>query len=249
MNYLDLTKAGSMGFTQDRLAFMQQSLIDCITKLAAVLGDKLILDGVVDNGTGLLSAGWILYTGEPIYFEGGQLAAKVKIIETRDNVAFKNGLQQPVLIQRKAVCDVIGDFNFSELVRIQNLAATVALTNSLNTALTALSNAFNTHNHSYNNLTNLPAARIVHIGNVAVGDVTSVTWPVDENVTVPIPVQPNTNYMVLGTIVGTQSDLAFDNDVSFCVGKKQTSSFEVSFRDLVNGVQNISFDYVIIRTN
>lgn len=249
MNYLDLSKAGSMSFTQDRLAFMQQSLMDCITKVAAVFGDKLILDGVVNNGAGLLSNGWILYMGEPIYFEGSQLAAKVKIVETKNNVIFKTGLQQPILVQRKAVCDVVGDFNFNDLVRIQNIAATVALTNSLNTALTALTNAYNAHNHSYNNLTNLPAAKIEHIGTVVVGDITSSTWPVDKNMTITIPTQVDTNYLIMGTIIGLQSDLAFDNDVSWVAGKKTTSSFDVSFRDLVAGVQNVNFDYVIIRTN
>lgn len=249
MNYIDLSKAGSMGFTQDRLAFLQQSLLDCITTIAGTLGDKLILNGMQDNGAGLLDSGWILYMGEPIYFEGGQLAAKVKIIETKGNVTFKNGLQQPILVQRKAVCDVTGDFNFSELVRLQNLAGTVALANSLNTALTALTAAFNAHNHSYNNLTNLPAAKIVHTGTLAVGDVTSAPYPVDKTVTITIPTQPDANYMVMGTIVGLQADLAFDNDVSFCVGKKLTGSFDVSFRDLVNLTQNINFDYVIIRTN
>lgn len=125
MNLVDLTKPGGLRFTQDILAFMQNSYVDCITKVAGSLGDKIILDGVVNNGAGLLSDGWILYMGEPILFSGGQLAAKVKIVETKDPVQFKNGLSQPILINRVATCDVIGDFNFSELKRFASFTTDV----------------------------------------------------------------------------------------------------------------------------
>lgn len=70
-----------------------------------------------------------------------------------------------------------------------------------------------------------------------------------KKITVTIPNQGGTNYIIAGSLVGLQSDPNYDNDVIWIVANKQSGSFDLWLRDTTTtNVQNLAFDFAIIKT-
>ncbi len=232
---INFTNTGGFPFTQDTLAFMQDSYRTCLAALAELCGDKVIVAGVVVAG-GNATPGWIVYNGELIPFLGGAVTTGVVVVETSQSLVFEDNIARPVLFTKVAQFGQPATFNFSELARLDTLK-------TLNQSLADLVDAFATHTHSYNDLTELPFGKIVYaatrqIGNIAATDATYIE---------SIPDQGNNNYLVIGTMRGNSANPALDNDVSFVVTGKTATQFTISIREYEPATQDLTFEYIIVK--
>jgi hypothetical protein len=98
---------------------------------------------------------------------------------------------------------------------------------------------------------NLPANRILYVGNLPVGDVGTADTPgyipgtSSNTLNAIFPDLGTDNYVVDGSIIGA-GDPKLDCAVTWSISNKASNGFSVTFRDTVGGVQNISFDYTIV---
>lgn len=116
----DFSQLGGFPFTQDVLAFMQESYRNSFASIAKLCGDKTILDGVVVDG-GNVSSGMISYNGELIPFIAGSVSAGVVVEETQESLLFEDDVNRPVKFTKVAYCGSPATFNFSELTRLNSL--------------------------------------------------------------------------------------------------------------------------------
>lgn len=241
MNKFDFTQNGGLRFTQEVLAFLQDSYTAGITAIGKAFGNYVILDGCTINA-GVVSDGWILVDGEPIKFLSSNQDTKVAINTSTQDVMFKNGIPYPVKQIKTASCSSVGAFNFSNLRRIDELIVTQQNLAGLQTALGNLSSAFTSHQHSWNDITNKPiGAFATHKGSHNIGDALQF----DTTVTIAIPTQANANYVVAGSMVGGNANLDIDNDISWIVSAKTTTSFKLGVREYTAAAQNLTFEFVI----
>lgn len=118
MNRINYTRSGGLPVDQEGLDFMQQAYTTAIAAIAKGYGNKAIVTGMEVGGSSVAS-GWLVYNGELIKFNASTIANYVKISESSISVLFEDGLNKAVYYEKTAVCDVTGDFQFSELVRIE----------------------------------------------------------------------------------------------------------------------------------
>lgn len=230
---IDFTNLGGLPVDQDTLAFMQASYRDALGALANLCGNKTILFGVETVG-GNTSNGWIVVDGELMPFIGGATGTGVVITETSVSLPFDDGQSRAVEFTKIAQFGTPQTFAFSELTRIGTLKQMRA---DLTDAIDDIAN----HTHTFASLTENP---FKGFGSFDLGNVPAS----DGYYTINFPVaQPDANYRIIGTMRGKNSNLDFDNDVSWVVGKFTTAGFELGVREYVPAAQNLAFDYMIIR--
>jgi hypothetical protein len=117
---IDFSYTGGFPLDEDTLGYLQSSYTGALAAVAKLAGDKVILTGVVVTGS-TVSAGWISYAGRLIPFLGGSVAAKVYIQNAGSVAMFEDGVNKTVFFEETATCAALGDFNFSELVRLSSL--------------------------------------------------------------------------------------------------------------------------------
>lgn len=122
MNRIDFSKNGGFPATQFMTNFMQSTYTDAFTALAGLIGDKVIVSGVLPIGS-QVSNGWISYNGELLPFVGGPVAvgASVIINEVASSRVFDDGQSKDVYMTRVATIGSPGLFPFSDLVRLDQL--------------------------------------------------------------------------------------------------------------------------------
>lgn len=114
MKRLDLTHLGGLKFTQTRLKYLQDGMLEAFAAIAKLCGDKTILYGV-ELIAGNVTPGFISYGGELIEFIGGVAGPQVKITEDNSAYTYANNTLQPVEYIKRANCAVLGDFPFTDL--------------------------------------------------------------------------------------------------------------------------------------
>lgn len=226
----DFTQLGGFPFTQATLEHMQNAYSEAINALVLLIGDKVILAGVQNVG-GIISNGFITYNGELLPFIGGTLSSGVVIVETSSDELFEDGQNKGVKFTKVARLGTPATFNFSEL---KNLGTILDLKNAHDT----LQGLFAALNYG-----NLPGSPIKLKGSYNLGNVPGS----DGFYNISIPDQPDNNYTIIGTMRGLNTNLDFDNDVSWVVGKFQNNQFQLAVREYANAAQNLVFDYLLIR--
>ena len=230
MNRLDLSNLGGLPFTQDRLDFLQQSYLAAFGALAKLCGDKVILTGV-ELAAGNVSDGWIAYNGELIKFIGGAYADQIVITETAVPFTFGDASVHDVQFTKIATCGLIGAFDFAELTRADTIKQFIA--------------DFVAHTHDWADITNKPAGYITHVGQHNIGDIIgggAATF------TVTIPDQGGNAYKVIATIKSNDNNYSVNNDLGFCVYDFQATTFKVAIDEFRGGIQNISLDFIIVKS-
>jgi hypothetical protein len=101
---IDFSKTGGFPLTQDAMAFLQDAYNDVLSSLTGIIGNYAIITGVVNDGGGNYSNGWITYNGEIVPFLGGTVSAGpyVGITETITSVTYRDSGLQGVIITRRA---------------------------------------------------------------------------------------------------------------------------------------------------
>jgi hypothetical protein len=236
---LDFTQLGGFPFTQYTLDFMQQSFRDCFSALANLIGDKVIIQGC-DVVGGSVSNGWISVGGEIMPFVGGIMPAtpQVSISETNSSRVFDNGATNNVYFTKQATIGTPGSFPFSDLVKLDKFVTVFE-------NLAALQAAFATHTHSFLALTDRPTEVITYRGSYNIGDLGTS----DITRTIAIPDQGDANYHVVGSWVGNNASWDLNNDVlPPNIFNKTANSFSIGVREINAVVQNIRYEFIIIKT-
>lgn len=234
---IDFTNLGGYPLAQEDLDWMQKSFRDAFAAIADLIGDKVIISGVVE-AAGSVSAGWISLGGELVPFQAGAISVDNKYIidETTTALVFHDGSNNGVLISRIARFSAGGPYDYNDLVRTGTIK-------SFKAAFDALVAAYNVHTHAWADITGKPAGYITYVGSQAIGDISS-----DKIVTITIPDQGGTNYMIAGSLRGLNSNPDQDNDVMWIVSIVDATHFKVAIREVNPVVQNLVFDYAIIKT-
>lgn len=232
---INLSNTGGFPFTQGTLAFMQESYRNCLAALASLCGDKVIVTGVVVSA-GNATPGWIVYNNELIPFLGGAVTTGVVVVETSQSLVYEDNIARPALFTKVAQFGQPATFDFSELVRLDTLK-------TINQTLADLVADFNTHTHSYNDLTNLPYGKIVYAATRQIGNISAT----DSTYIESIPDQGNNNYLVIGTMRGNSANPALDNDISFVITAKQPDQFTICIREYEPATQDLTFEYIIVK--
>lgn len=124
-NRLDLTQPGGLYAYQDTLKFMQDAYAANFDGIAKFVGDKIIMSGVVDDGTNV-SAGWISIAGELMPFVAGAKKDFVKVEETSTDELFDDGIERAVYFTKVAkMVNAGGDFPFTDLKKLPYKSATI----------------------------------------------------------------------------------------------------------------------------
>lgn len=89
MNKYDFTQTGGFPLDQEVLALLQDNS-DLAAKAALLGGNFCILSGCVIVG-GVASNGVVVVNGEALPFVGGNVSAKVVIVETVNNLVYEDG--------------------------------------------------------------------------------------------------------------------------------------------------------------
>jgi hypothetical protein len=263
---IDFTNLEGLATYQDTLEFLQTSYRDTISTLARLVGSRVIVTGVVDQGL-TYSDGWVVIDGELMPFTGGLNSDRVIVDEPSNSEVFGNGTIQNVYYTKSARLGVSGGYAFSDFIRVDTVANISEGLKNMVVAYNNLSYAFNTHVHTWDQIvgkpttfapsyhthpwdqvTGKPSVPSFYFGsftlNPGPGEGDS---PQDGRWTLYIPDQGTLNYRVTGTLVSYGNNWGDDNDVMWMIRNKQSNSFELLTREVSGNRQYLWFDYVVIK--
>jgi hypothetical protein len=257
---IDFSKLEGLATYQDTLDFLQISYREAISAVAKAFGSKVIVTGVTDQGLSY-SDGWIIIDGELMPFSGGLKTDRIVVDELTDTEIFNDGSIQTVYYTKRAKLGITGGFPITDFIRVDTLSTISQGLKGLITAHNNLQSAFNTHTHSWNDITNKPSTftpsghrhnwsdidnkpyhNIVYGRSFDFGDIgrdgNDWTWE-------SFPFAINGNYVVAGNL-RSYGTLSSDNNGTWMVRDKSANGFTLVLQDNGGGVQNLGFDYVII---
>ena len=258
---IDFSKLEGLATYQDTLDFLQISYREAISAIAKAFGSRVIVTGVNDLGTSY-SDGWVVIDGELMPFVPGLKTDRVVVEELTDTEIFNNGSIQTVYYTKRAKLGNIGGYPFNDFIRVDTMSAISLGLKNLITAHNNLQAAFNTHTHSWNQITDKPGAfnpsahrhnwsdidnkppfTILGTGSYHVGNVSP-----DQNVKIGFNSVGTSNYVVVGSLESV-SDWQYwtkDNDVFWMVKDKRPDSFYLILQDIAGNGNDLQFDYALI---
>lgn len=105
---------------------------------------------------------------------------------------------------------------------------------------------FNMTINNTDSLGQLPFASLTYVGAINIGDVISA----GTSYTIAIPTQPSAGYKVFGAFKSVSSaNKVADTTGIWTVTSQSTTSFTITTREVMNGIQNLLFDYIIVTIN
>lgn len=118
---IDFTKLGGYPLAQEDLNWLQSSYRNALGALANLVGDKVILTGMVEGG-GNVTAGWISLNGELIPFAAGAIGTgEFTVTDTPTALVFNDGNSKEVLFEKIAQFSAGGAYAYADLKRIDTL--------------------------------------------------------------------------------------------------------------------------------
>lgn len=128
MNFVDFDSlpAGFPLESDATLGFFQRNHQDAITAVAKIAGsDNVIISGCVISGS-TMSSGWVLVSGELLFFEGGTIQSQFVIEETITQKANQDGtLVDRYFVRKAKFGSGSGAIDFSDLKRYTDIAGVV----------------------------------------------------------------------------------------------------------------------------
>ncbi|OQP45902.1 hypothetical protein A4H97_32185 [Niastella yeongjuensis] len=261
---IDFSKLEGLATYQDTLDFLQASYRETISAIAMAFGSKVIVTGVVDLGVSY-SDGWVIIDGELMPFVPGLKADRIIVEDIADTEIFNDGSIQSVYYTKRAKFGNTGGYLFTDFIRVDTLTSISQGLKGLITAHNNLQAAFNTHTHSWNQITdkpgsfnpsphrhnwtdidNRPPYSILYAGISWIGD--PATDNGQEWRWVFFPSVGTDRYIVAGTM-NSQNDWnnwVADNNVTWAVKDREPAAFKVLCQDNGGGVQKLQFEYALI---
>lgn len=118
---IDFTKLGGYPLSQEDFDWLQTSYRNALAALANLVGDKVILTGMVEGG-GNVTAGWISLNGELIPFAAGAIGSgEFAVADTATPLVFNDGNSKDVLYEKIAQFSAGGAYDYADLKRIDTL--------------------------------------------------------------------------------------------------------------------------------
>ena len=259
---IDFSKLDGLPVYQDTLDFLQTSYREAISAVAKAFGSKVIVTGLTDQGTSY-SDGWVIIEGELMPCTGGLKTTRILVDDTFDTELFNDGSSQPVYYTKRAKLGIAGGYALTDFIRVDTISALSVGLKNLTTAHNSLQAIFNTHTHSWNQVTDKPATftpsahrhnwseidgkpsslvTALYRGSYSIGDIT----PTDMIRTVTFTNVGTTNYFVVGSLLSTVADWNQDNGVLWTIRSKNTTYFQLLLHELGPATQNLNFDYALI---
>lgn len=254
MNKIDFSHKPDFPFNAATLEYVQGQIL-LLQQLSVANGALYILSGCEDVG-GNVSAGYVVINGEVLPFEAGTLGTDVVIVENVRSKTFKDSVIRNFYKDRSARFGSVGTtYAWADFERcsptdgiLKRMRVAEDLLTTHTAQIAALDAAMSTHTHSWANITGKPNSYIVYSASIYLGEVGAAGGIADSIFTIPIPTQDNTNYIIAGSLLGTHNtDLNIDNDVSWVVGDKQLSSFKIAIREYSPVIQDLKFEFAIIK--
>lgn len=122
-NKLHFDFYGGFPFDQQTLQFIQESYSGVAEVVKNLIGDNVIVSGVVDMGGDKLSNGWIVYNGLLVPFIGGvSYNQNFEIVESVESLRFEDTQLKPVIMKRFAIAAEDG-IPISTLKRLSDFAS------------------------------------------------------------------------------------------------------------------------------
>jgi hypothetical protein len=259
---IDFSKLEGLATYQDTLDFLQTSYREAISAIAKAFGSRVIVTGVTDLGTSY-SDGWVVIDGELMPFAGGLKTGRIVVEEISDTEIFNDGSIQTVYYTRRAKLGITGGYAFTDFVRVDTMAAISQGLGNLITAHNNLQAAFNTHAHSWNQITDKPGTfppsyhrtnwsdidnvpqfvPLLRKGRAYIGDFDGYQ---DNGWLVLFDNIGHNNYFVVGSLLSVGDNWNDDNDVIWMIRDKLNDRFTVLLRQVAGNRQDLWFEYAII---
>lgn len=247
MNRTNFVQTGGVPIKAERLRELQEAY-SIFNNLGFIAGNFAILTGCEVVGTNV-SDGVVVMNGEVLLFQGGTMADDVIIVETPISKEFKDGTFKSLHFIRYAT------FGTSETSVLWSAFKRCFPTNLLTPLMEKLSEiepkAEVNINSDYEQtdstkkdfIRNKPTdvVRFLRKGSFLIGNVLT-----DDIRTVTFPSVFTSNYIVVGSLVSNSTDYNQDNDVMWMIRQKTPTSFKITFREIENATQNLTFDYILI---
>jgi len=258
---IDFSKLDGLPVYQDTLDFLQTSYRDAISAIARAFGSKVIATGLADQGA-TYSDGWIIIDGELIPVSGGIKADRIIVDDIAGTEVFNDGSTQTVYYTKQAKLGIIGGYALADFIRLDAISAINTNLKNLTAAHNTLQAVFNTHTHSWNQLTDKPATFTpsahrhnwgdidgkpslltgLYKGSYYIGDID----PASMMRAITFPNVGTSNYLVVGSLVSDGNDWNVDNNVFWTIKWKSATSFYLLLREYGNPGQTLRFDYALI---
>lgn len=116
---IDFTQLGGLHTWQETYAFMQDSYRNTFGQLAALLGNNIILNGVVLS-SGTYSAGWMIVEGVICPFAGGIPGTYVVTEELINVEAFDDATTKDIFFTKRALFSNISGVPFEDFLRVNS---------------------------------------------------------------------------------------------------------------------------------
>lgn len=240
MNTIDFTQPGGFPLDQDVFGF-QQANIAMAAQAANLAGPLAILAGceVVGSNVG---NGYVVIYGETLPFVGGNVATKVRIIQTTENMNYEDGEARPSQITRYAT---FGDDGVTTLLwadfKRNTSEGLIQRVEDLEQAAEDLGG----------DIEDLQNSRLIKIAsgtmNLGNADPNQSNAGLGRTLTINLgKTLPNTNYMAMVSVVSQSANPQNDLYHQVNIRNKTVSSFDVYFREASVTVQNISLDWVVV---
>lgn len=256
MKKFNFNQTEGLEFNTETLAGIQDAY-QIFEGVARMAGNKAILSGCEELGT-TISNGIVVIDGEVLEFKGGVKQDKIIIREEITNAQFENGSWKPFEYYRYATFGFsVNSFSWAEFKRVPTLVnlpgQIAAISETLNNKIDALTNALG----------------FVKKGEIYVGDVSgkSLGWTYtgsdykiqlinaapggvnggDDLYQVTFNTALEVSTYKVFTSIKYNGSYGANNDVIFSVSNFTNTGFQLSVREVSPDVQNISFDYLILK--
>jgi hypothetical protein len=219
-----------------------QSMAQLVAKLASLGGNNYILSGCVTTGSNV-AAGTVVINGEILPFLGGAVETYVVIEETKRSVTAEGQVFEELYVSRSCRFGTgTGQLAWADLKRVPDVF-------TMSEAIDALAQDFeshvNDHHVTWGNVDDKPSifnGQILWTGTVIVGDVTG-----DKILTVNFDNLGTDAYIVTGSLRSVSSNWNNDNDVIWMTRNYQFDSFQLLLHETSSDVQDLRFDYALIK--
>lgn len=249
MNTQDFSLINGFPLNQAALARMQTAY-SIFNALGSIVGDKTIISGCKVVGANTTN-GVVYVNGEVFEFRGGSTQSKVIVKEDVTNLVYKNNNSYPAVKTRYVTFGAgVGAIDWVDFKRgfdTKDIAEGLANKADQN-SFEALAEAFvlvyakmlTIEEGAQKNppgIINYLAKGVFNFGD---------NPATDSIITVPFENVGTNQYMVLGCMISNSSNYSADNDVVWMIREKNNSFFKLTLRELSGGVQNLSFEYMLI---
>lgn len=276
MNRINFNNLGGFPTTQFTLSFLQSAYKDALSALASLIGDGVILTGMVETGSNV-SDGWISWNGELLFFQGGPKQTTFIISETVTSKTYADDVLRPAYYTRFARFGAGGN-TYANLIRLETIVAMKTAIGSLTTGLMALQEGLSLHADDTNNphgvkfsqLTDVERsdaidedssdkiatskaiytlAQMISASNriLYVGSQAIGDIATDSLFTINHAQNIQVAYRPFPVLRFTSGDWNANNDVMFVTGNIQPNSFQIAVREVSTQTQNLTVDYQLIK--